>query len=48
MVDGNPLPAVDAFAQTEWVPKGEGFARVTVIDAEGRAATSKVRLKKDM
>lgn len=48
VIDGTPLPAVDSHAQTEWIPKGEGFSRVTVIDADGRAATSKIRLKRDM
>lgn len=48
VIDGTPLPATDLYAQTEWAPKGEGFTRVTVIDADGRAATSKIRLKKDM
>jgi penicillin-binding protein 1C len=48
VVDGEPLPAGDAYAQTEWLPREEGFARVTVIDAEGRSATSQIRLKRAM
>jgi len=48
VVDGTPLPAAPVYGQTEWTPKGEGFTRVTVIDAEGRAATSKIRLKREM
>ena len=46
VVDGNPLPAVETWSQTEWKPTGEGFARVTVIDADGRSATANVRLKR--
>ncbi|MCC6917705.1 MAG: penicillin-binding protein 1C [Alphaproteobacteria bacterium] len=48
VVDGTPLPAAPVYGQIEWSPKGEGFTRVTVIDAEGRAATSKIRLKREM
>jgi penicillin-binding protein 1C len=48
IVDGTPLPAAESWAQTEWKPKSEGFSRVTVIDAEGRSATSHIRLKRDM
>jgi penicillin-binding protein 1C len=48
VVDGTPLPAAPVYGQTEWTPRGEGFTRVTVIDAEGRAATSKIRLKREM
>ncbi|MFT3811694.1 MAG: penicillin-binding protein 1C [Micropepsaceae bacterium] len=48
IVDGTPLPAVDSWAQTEWKPTGEGFSRVTVIDAEGRSATANIRLKRQM
>ena len=48
IVDGTPLPAAESWAQTEWKPKSEGFSRVTVIDAEGRSATSNIRLKRDM
>ena len=48
VVDGTPLPAGDAYAQTEWQPREEGFVRVTVIDAEGRSASSRIRLKRQM
>ncbi len=48
IIDGTPLPAAENWAQTEWTPKGEGFSRVTVIDAEGRSATSNIRLKRQM
>ena len=48
IIDGKPLPAADSWAQTEWKPTGEGFSRVTVIDAEGRSATSNIRLKREM
>ncbi len=48
IVDGAPLPASENWAQTEWTPTGEGFSRVTVIDADGRSATSNIRLKRQM
>lgn len=48
VVDGTPLPAAPGWGQTEWTPTGEGFSRVTVIDAEGRSATSNIRLKRQM
>ncbi len=48
VIDGTPLPATDIWSQTEWKPTGEGFSRVTVIDAEGRSATSNIRLKREM
>ncbi|BCW88081.1 Biosynthetic peptidoglycan transglycosylase [Alphaproteobacteria bacterium SO-S41] len=48
VVDGKPLPDAGDYAQTEWQPHEEGFSRVTVIDAEGRSATSKIRLKRSM
>jgi penicillin-binding protein 1C len=48
MVDGLPVPVADPYAQVEWQPRGEGFVRVTVMDAQGRSATSKIRLKRDM
>jgi penicillin-binding protein 1C len=47
LIDGVPL-AIAERDQTEWQPAAEGFVRVTVIDAQGRAATSKVRLKRAM
>ena len=28
-----------------WTPEGEGFARITVVDADGRSDTSQIRLK---
>ena len=48
VVDGTPLPAAEQYAQTQWQPASEGFSRVTVIDAQGRTATSKIRLKREM
>lgn len=48
VIDGTPLPAAPGWGQTEWTPTGEGFSRVTVIDAEGRSATSTIRLKRQM
>ena len=44
VVNGLPLmiaPGTDGW----WTPDGEGFARVTVVDADGRSDTSQIRLK---
>jgi penicillin-binding protein 1C len=44
VINGLPLtasPGADAW----WTPEGVGFARVTVVDADGRSDTSQVRLK---
>jgi len=41
VVNGLPLDAND----TWWTPDGEGFARITVVDADGRSDTSQIRLK---
>jgi penicillin-binding protein 1C len=41
VVNGLPLEANN----TWWTPDGEGFARITVVDADGRSDTSQIRLK---
>jgi len=44
VVNGLPLearPGSDGW----WTPDGEGFARITVVDADGRSDTSQIRLK---
>ncbi|HYG26921.1 MAG TPA: penicillin-binding protein 1C, partial [Caulobacteraceae bacterium] len=42
-VDGAPLPVTDA--RPVWRPEGPGFYRVTVVDAHGRAASARVRVR---
>ncbi|NOT39043.1 MAG: penicillin-binding protein 1C [Alphaproteobacteria bacterium] len=41
IVNGLPLET----ANNWWTPEGEGFARITVVDADGRSDTSQIRLK---
>ena len=47
LVDGTPLPSTPPRRPIYWQPKGVGFARLTVIDGEGRSAHSTVRLSPD-
>lgn len=47
IVDGEILPETPRYEQTYLSPKSEGFSRITVVDADGRAATSIVRFKRD-
>jgi penicillin-binding protein 1C len=44
LVDGRPLPPALPFRPIYWQPDGIGFARLTVIDGDGRSAHSTVRL----
>jgi penicillin-binding protein 1C len=44
LVDGKPLPPAEPRRPIYWQPEGVGFARVTVIDGDGRSAHSTVRL----
>jgi penicillin-binding protein 1C len=44
IVDGKPLPAGQPRRPVYWQPAGIGFARLTVIDAQGHSAHSTVRL----
>ena len=46
LVNGQPLGSFDRFAPALYRPAGEGLARVTVVDAEGRSDSSSVRFKK--
>jgi penicillin-binding protein 1C len=46
IVNGEALPDAGRYETTYWTPDGEGWTRITVIDAEGRSATSVVRLKR--
>jgi penicillin-binding protein 1C len=42
VVNGAPL---NAEANGWWTPDAEGFAQITVVDADGRSDTSQIRLK---
>ncbi|WP_413816538.1 penicillin-binding protein 1C [Phenylobacterium sp.] len=44
-VDGVPLAPDPVSGRTIWRPKGPGFYRVTVVDAEGRSAQARVRVR---
>jgi penicillin-binding protein 1C len=44
-VEGVPLPRDPVSGRAVWKPKGPGFYRLTVVDARGRKATSRVRIK---
>ncbi|HEX3522902.1 MAG TPA: penicillin-binding protein 1C [Stellaceae bacterium] len=44
LVDGKPLPPPPPRRPIYWHPDGVGFARLTVIDRDGRSAHSTVRL----
>jgi penicillin-binding protein 1C len=43
-VDGAPLAADPVSGKPIWRPTGPGFYRVSVVDADGRAVTSRVRV----
>jgi len=46
LVDGRPLAARDGGPRRppEWLPDGRGFARLTVLDADGRGDSATVRV----
>ncbi|MDR3508604.1 MAG: penicillin-binding transpeptidase domain-containing protein, partial [Caulobacteraceae bacterium] len=44
-VDGAPLPPDPATGQMIWRPRAAGFYRLEAVDAEGRAAAARVRVK---
>lgn len=46
LVNGQPLGSFDRFAPALYAPTGEGFAHITVVDAEGRSDSADVRFKK--
>jgi penicillin-binding protein 1C len=46
LVNGVLLGSYDRFAPALFTPSGEGLARVTVVDADGRSDTSQIRFKK--
>lgn len=46
VVNGLPLENQSMLGSDSWwTPEGEGFARITVVDADGRSDTSQIRLK---
>lgn len=45
LVDGAPIPSDGHRREVSWEPSGAGFAKVTVIDAMGRADRVTVRLR---
>jgi len=47
LVNGMLVGSFDRFQPALYLPQGEGVARVTVVDAEGRSDTAQVRFKKD-
>ncbi len=46
LVNGAPLGSFDRFAPALYTPEGEGLARITVVDADGRSDSSEVRFKR--
>jgi penicillin-binding protein 1C len=46
LVNGDLVGSYDRFAAATYLPNGEGVARVTVVDADGRSDTSEIRFKK--
>jgi len=46
VINGMPLENQSMLGTDSWwTPEGEGFARITVVDADGRSDTSQIRLK---
>ncbi|WP_371819133.1 penicillin-binding protein 1C [Roseococcus sp. SDR] len=45
LVDGAPLTTDPARREASWVPPGPGFYRITVLDAEGAAARTELRVR---
>ena len=46
LVNGALLGSFDRFAPALYTPTGEGLARVTVVDAQGRSDSSEIRFKR--
>jgi penicillin-binding protein 1C len=46
LIDGRIIGSFGRFQPVNLVPPGEGFARITVVDASGRSDTSKIRFKR--
>jgi penicillin-binding protein 1C len=47
LVNGLLIGSFDRFQPALYLPQGEGNARITVVDSEGRSDTSQVRFKRD-
>jgi penicillin-binding protein 1C len=45
LVDGAPLGTDPARREVSWTPPGPGFYRITVLDAEGAAARTELRVR---
>ena len=45
LVDGAPLTTDPARREAAWIPPGPGFYRITVLDAEGAAAGTALRVR---
>ncbi|WPB85500.1 penicillin-binding protein 1C [Sediminicoccus rosea] len=45
LVDGAPLSTDPARREASWVPPGPGFYRITVLDADGAAARTELRVR---
>jgi penicillin-binding protein 1C len=45
LVDGAPLASQPHRREAAWTPPGPGFYRITVLDADGTAATASVRVR---
>jgi len=46
LVNGQLIGSFDRFAPALYTPTGEGFAKIIVVDAQGRSDQAKVRFKK--
>ncbi len=46
LIDGRIIGSFARFQPVNLVPPGEGFARITVVDAAGRSDTAKIRFKR--
>jgi penicillin-binding protein 1C len=46
LIEGRPIPSAPFRRSVLWSPDGEGQARITVVDAAGRTATTRVWLRR--
>ena len=46
LIDGAPVAGEAQHRETQWLPAGPGFYRVTVLDATGATAQAGVLLRK--
>ncbi|MEQ1715929.1 MAG: penicillin-binding protein 1C [Hyphomicrobium sp.] len=45
LIDGAPIPSDPHGREAAWLPAGTGFAKLTVIDADGRVDRAAIRVK---